>query len=146
LAVNDGVVIFSGRKGGYGNVVKIRHKGGYVSLYAHQSKIRVKRGQRVKKGQIIGYVGSTGRSTGPHLHFGLYKKGRAIDPLKVLKKKSSGLKKFITRKIEIKGAKRNRKRVMKMLEHPPKTFRWDLFKGNYMLVKEKEAYLPKAKG
>jgi len=146
LAVNSGVVIFSGRKGGYGNVVKIKHRGGYVSLYAHQSKIRVKRGQKVKKGQIIGYVGSTGRSTGPHLHFGLYKRGRAVDPLKVLKKKSSGLQRFITRKIEIKGAKKNKKRVVEMLEHPPKTFKWDLCKSNYVLVKDREKYLSKMKG
>lgn len=64
LAVNSGKVIFLGRMGGYGKVVKIKHNGGYVSLYAHQSRIRAKRGQKVKKGQIIGYVGSTGRSTG----------------------------------------------------------------------------------
>ena len=97
LAVNSGKVIFSGRMGGYGKVVKIRHDGGYISLYAHQSRIRVKRGKYVKKGQIIGYVGSTGRSTGPHLHFGLMKNGRWINPMKVLRKKSiktSIMKKF----------------------------------------------------
>ena len=142
LAVNDGKVIFSGRKGGYGNVVKIRHRGGYVSLYAHQSRIRVKRGAHVKKGQVIGYVGSTGRSTGPHLHFGLYKNGRAIDPLKVLRKKSSGrLQHFVTRKIEIRGAKRNRARVIKMLENPPENYRWETIRANFVLVNEKAAYL-----
>ena len=146
LAVNDGKVIFSGRKGGYGNVVKIKHRGGLVSLYAHQSRIRVKRGERVKKGQIIGYVGSTGRSTGPHLHFGLYKNGRAIDPLKVLKKKSSSPLRFVTKKIEIRGARRNKKRVIKMLEHPPKNFRWDGFRENYVLVKERAKYVQKEKG
>jgi len=88
LAVNAGTISFSGRMGGYGKVVKIKHSEGYESLYAHQSRIRVKKGQKVKKGQIIGYVGSTGRSTGPHLHFGLKKKGKWIDPMKVLKKKS----------------------------------------------------------
>ncbi len=97
LAVNSGKVIFAGRMGGYGKVVKIRHDGGYVSLYAHQSRIRVKKGKYVKKGQVIGYVGSTGRSTGPHLHFGLMKNGRWVNPMKVLRKKSiktSILKKF----------------------------------------------------
>ena len=59
-----------------------------MSLYAHQSRLRVKRGQRVKKGQIIGYVGSTGRSTGPHLHLGVMKNGRWIDPMKVIGKVS----------------------------------------------------------
>ena len=88
LAVNSGKVSYSGWMNGYGKVVKIRHSGGYESLYAHQSRIRVKLGERVRKGQIIGYVGSTGRSTGPHLHFGLMKKGRWIDPMKVINKKS----------------------------------------------------------
>ena len=146
LAVNSGKVIFSGRKGGYGNVVKIKHRSGLVSLYAHQSRIRVKRGERVKKGQIIGYVGSTGRSTGPHLHFGLYRNGRAIDPLKVLKKKSSGLRSFITKKIEIKGAKQNKKRVLKMLEHPPSNFKWNTFKENYVLIKERSRFVQSEKG
>ena len=147
LAVNDGKVIFAGRKGGYGNVVKIRHRGGYVSLYAHQSRIRVKKGERVKKGQVIGYVGSTGRSTGPHLHFGLYKNGRATDPLKVLKKKSSGpLQRFVTRKIEIKGAKRNKSRVIRMLDNPPGTFRWEIIKENYVLVKDRAKYTQQKKG
>jgi len=91
LAVADGRVIFSGRKGGYGNVVKIQHKDNYVTLYAHQSRIKVKKGTRVKQGQIIGYVGSTGRSTGPHLHFGLYKNGRAINPMRLVKFSSNGL-------------------------------------------------------
>ncbi len=147
LAVNAGKVIFSGTKGGYGKVVKIKHKGGYVSLYAHQSRIRVKKGQRVEKGQVIGYVGSTGRSTGPHLHFGLYRNGRAINPMKVLKKKSSGgLKSFITKKVDIKGAKKNKARVMKMLKDPPKNFKWDEIEKNYTLIEEKAQYDQSEKG
>lgn len=103
LAAADGKVIFSGWKGGYGKVVKIQHQDGYVTLYAHQSRIKVKKNQHVKVGQIIGYVGSTGRSTGPHLHFGLYKNGRAIDPMRLVKFSSDGLmgkakKAFLTRK------------------------------------------------
>lgn len=86
-AAASGRVIFAGRKGGYGNVVKIRHRDGFVTLYAHMRKFRsgIRSGKRVKKGQVIGYVGSTGMSTGPHLHFGLYKNGRPINPLGVIK-------------------------------------------------------------
>ena len=103
LAAADGKVIFSGWKGGYGKVIKIQHKDDYVTLYAHQSRIRVKKGIDVKSGQIIGYVGSTGRSTGPHLHFGLYKNGRAINPMRMVKFSTDGLtgkgrKAFLNRK------------------------------------------------
>jgi len=120
LAVNEGVVTFSGRMGGYGNVIKIRHLNGYESLYAHQSRLRAKRGQRVKKGQIIGYVGSTGRSTGPHLHFGLKRYGRWIDPMGVLRKKSiptSTSKNItITKKIKIDDAIENRAKLVSYIE------------------------------
>jgi len=85
-ATADGKIIHKGRKGGYGKTVMIRHKNGLKSLYAHlssyNSKIRV--GSYVKQGQFIGRVGSTGRSTGPHLHFGLYKNGRAVNPQSVI--------------------------------------------------------------
>ena len=91
LAAAEGKVIFSGRMGGYGKVIKIRHKDNYMTLYAHQSRLKVKRGKRVKQGQVIGYVGSTGRSTGPHLHFGLYKNNRPIDPMRLVKFSSNGL-------------------------------------------------------
>jgi murein DD-endopeptidase MepM/ murein hydrolase activator NlpD len=137
LAVNDGKIIYAGWMRGYGRVVKIKHSGGYVSLYAHQSRIRVKRGQYVKKGQIIGYVGSSGRSTGPHLHFGLMKNGRWIDPMKVLRKKSVGghsvLKKFTKyetvkttkyRKVEIKDAEENKKRLEAYLIDNAPSYIW----------------------
>ncbi len=81
-AVGDGVVTFTGWVRGYGNLTKIRHNGTYSTNYAHQSKILVKRGQRVKQGQIIGKVGSTGWSTGPHLHYEMVKNGVKINPLK----------------------------------------------------------------
>jgi murein DD-endopeptidase MepM/ murein hydrolase activator NlpD len=86
FAAGSGTVIFAGRTRGYGNLIKIRHADGYVTLYAHQKAFRkgMRRGKRVKKGQVIGYVGSTGLSTGPHLHFGLYKNGRAINPARVV--------------------------------------------------------------
>ena len=68
-AAKNGRVIFSGTMNGYGNVVVVDHGGGFSTLYAHQSRIASSRGQGVDQGQVIGYVGSTGRSTGPHLHF-----------------------------------------------------------------------------
>lgn len=93
-SAGNGKVVFKGRNGGYGKAIKIKHLYGYTTLYAHLSryaKIRV--GQRVKQGQIIGYVGSTGLSTGPHLHLGVYLHKRAINPLSVIKKAKVGLSK-----------------------------------------------------
>ncbi|WP_200762656.1 peptidoglycan DD-metalloendopeptidase family protein [Nitrosophilus alvini] len=108
-AAGSGRVIFAGRKGGYGNTVIIRHQDGYKTLYAHLSKFRggIKRGKWVKQGQVIGYVGSTGLSTGPHLHFGLYKYNRPINPLRVVKVTKSYLagkkrKEFMKRKASYK--------------------------------------------
>lgn len=82
-ATADGTVIFAGwSRVGYGYLTSVRHNNTYSTNYAHQSRIIVKRGQRVKQGQIIGYVGSTGLSTGPHLHYELVKNGTKINPLK----------------------------------------------------------------
>lgn len=85
-AAAEGRVIHKGRKGGYGKTIMIRHKNGLKTLYAHLSRYnsKIKVGSWVKQGRYIGRVGSTGRSTGPHLHFGLYKNGRPINPLKVI--------------------------------------------------------------
>jgi len=82
-ATADGVVNYAGRKGGYGNFVRIAHGGGLASGYGHMSRIAVSSGSRVRRGQIIGYVGSTGLSTGPHLHYELYRGGHAVDPRSV---------------------------------------------------------------
>ncbi len=82
-AVTDGVVRYAGRKGGYGKFVELKHSGGLGSGYGHMSRIAVRSGQRVRRGQIIGYVGSTGLSTGPHLHYELYRNGRTVNPLSV---------------------------------------------------------------
>ncbi|RJY10324.1 M23 family metallopeptidase [Aurantiacibacter aquimixticola] len=82
-AATDGTVTFSGRNGGYGNFVRLRHAGGLGTGYAHMSRIAVRNGQSVRRGQVIGYVGSTGLSTGPHLHYEMYRNGRKIDPLSV---------------------------------------------------------------
>ncbi|PZO61375.1 MAG: hypothetical protein DCF15_00080 [Phormidesmis priestleyi] len=84
-AAGDGVVTLAGQNGGYGIAVTLDHGNGYETLYGHMSKLRVQAGDRVKSGQIIGYIGSTGRSSGPHLHFSLYKGDIAIDPRTVLK-------------------------------------------------------------
>lgn len=80
--VGDGTVVFAGWKTGYGNFTSIRHNGTYTTHYAHQSKFAVHVGQKVKQGDVIGYVGSTGYSTGPHLHFEMVKNGVKINPLK----------------------------------------------------------------
>ncbi|MEE9435013.1 MAG: M23 family metallopeptidase [Sphingorhabdus sp.] len=82
-AVTDGTVRYAGRKGGYGKFVELKHGGGLGTGYAHMSRIAVRSGQRVRRGQIIGYVGSTGLSTGPHLHYELYRNGRPVNPLSV---------------------------------------------------------------
>jgi len=80
-ATGDGKVKLAGRSGGYGNVVIINHGYGYETLYGHMSKTKAKTGQNVKRGDIIGYVGSTGLSTGPHLHYEIHKDGKPIDPI-----------------------------------------------------------------
>ncbi len=84
-AIGDGVVIKKGVSGGAGNMVKIKHNSVYTTAYLHLSKYGkgVTKGAYVKQGQVIGYVGSSGLSTGPHLDFRFYKNGAAIDPLKV---------------------------------------------------------------
>ncbi len=76
----DGTIILAEDYGGYGNTIKIRHSNMYVTLYAHLSEIKVKQGDSVKKGENIGSIGSTGRSTGPHLHYEIIKNGEPIDP------------------------------------------------------------------
>ena len=83
VAPTDGRVTSAGRMGGCGNAVKLSHEGGLGTKFCHMSRIAVSRGQYVKRGQIIGYVGSTGLSTGPHLHYEMYRGGRHIDPLSV---------------------------------------------------------------
>ncbi len=83
-ATADGVVVFAGWYGDYGKTVIIRHPSGYLTLYGHLSKIDVKEGQRVKAGDVVGRVGSTGRSTGPHLHYEVIKDNKPIDPSKFL--------------------------------------------------------------
>lgn len=127
-ATADGKVIFKGRKGGYGKTVIIRHKNGLKSLYAHLSSYnnKIKAGSYVRQGNFIGRVGSTGRSTGPHLHFGLYKNGRAINPLRVIsvtktkltgKKRKDFMKVVKNVKEQLKGA--SSEHIMKLEKFEP---------------------------
>ncbi len=81
-----GTVDKAGWNGGYGQYVRIRHGNGYESAYGHMSGIAVSPGQQVRKGEIIGFVGSTGYSTGPHLHFEVFVDGENVDPWYMLKK------------------------------------------------------------
>ncbi len=92
LAAGDGVIVYMAKYGGYGNFVKIRHNAEFQTAYAHCSRFssRFRNGSKVKQGDVIAYVGSTGRSTGPHLHFEVIQKGNAINPAKV--KAVSGLR------------------------------------------------------
>ena len=87
-AAGDGKIEFAGTKGGYGKTIIINHYNGYKTLYAHQSAFAkgIRSGSSVKKGSLIGYVGSTGLSSGAHLHLGLYKNGTAVDALSVITK------------------------------------------------------------
>lgn len=80
-ATGNGHVIGAGRKSGYGNLVQIDHGFGYVTWYAHLSAIKVRVGQQVLRGQIIGQVGNTGKSTGPHLHYEVRAKGKIVNPV-----------------------------------------------------------------
>ncbi len=85
VAVGDGTVIMAAYKGGGGNSVKVKHNGNYTTGYLHLSRYGkgIKKGVKVTQGQVIGYVGSTGLSTGPHLDFRFWKNGKAVDPLKI---------------------------------------------------------------
>lgn len=87
MAAGNGKVKFVGTKGGYGNVIIISHDYGYETLYAHLNGFAkgIKRGKSVKQGELIAYIGNSGMSTGPHLHFGLYAGKQAIDPEQVVK-------------------------------------------------------------
>ncbi len=150
-AVNDGRVVYAGWMRGYGKVVKIDHGAGLVSLYAHQSRILVHRGQKVKRGQTIGRVGSTGRSTGPHLHFGLYRHGKPVDPLRYLARKGTGKTKTIVEKhtvmkrypvsrhkyVSVPGAQKAKKRLISLIKHPGEPpYRWYRSEKNMVHLNE----------
>ncbi|MBI3024691.1 MAG: M23 family metallopeptidase [Candidatus Tectomicrobia bacterium] len=81
LAPSDGVVITSGRESGYGNIIEIRHMQGIITRYAHNHRHLVRVGQKVRRGDVIGEVGNTGRTTGPHLHYEVRLNGVAVNPM-----------------------------------------------------------------
>lgn len=81
VAPASGMVIFAGVKGNYGNVIEIQHDNGISTLYGHLSKIRVKLGQRVNRWDIIGEIGNTGHSTGPHLHYEVHVSDQPVNPI-----------------------------------------------------------------
>ena len=89
MSVGDGVVDFAGVQGGFGNVVIVRHGANHSTVYAHLSRINVRKGQTIQKGQTVGAVGSTGWSTGPHLHFEFRINGIHVDPQSVIQKAQS---------------------------------------------------------
>ena len=80
------MVTYSKERFGYGKVVEINHGNGYVTRYAHNQRVLVQLGDTVQKGQAVALIGSTGRSTGPHLHFEVLKQGRAVDPMSFVKR------------------------------------------------------------
>ena len=85
IAVSDGVVTFSGDNHGYGNMVEIRHGNGFVTRYAHNQENLVAVGDTVAQGQTIALIGSSGRSTGPHVHFEVHRNGQPVDPAKYIR-------------------------------------------------------------
>ena len=84
IAVGDGVVSWSGKRYGYGNLVEITHGNGYATRYGHNQSNLVKVGDKVKKGELIALMGSSGRSTGPHVHFEVLRNGKAVNPSRYL--------------------------------------------------------------
>ncbi|TVP87778.1 MAG: M23 family metallopeptidase, partial [Pseudomonadaceae bacterium] len=83
-AVGAGVITYSGRNGAYGNMIEITHGNGYTSRYAHAQRLVAKKGDLVQKGEKIATVGSTGRSTGPHLHLEIRRNGMAVNPARYI--------------------------------------------------------------
>ncbi len=89
VAVASGVVTFAGRRSGYGNLVEVNHGKGYSTRYGHALSIEVKVGDTIKKGQVVAKMGTTGRSTGPHVHFEVLNNGRAVNPKRYIFKASA---------------------------------------------------------
>ena len=83
FAAGDGIIEYSGWNGAYGKYIRIKHNGTFKTAYAHLSKIYKKRGTRIKQGDVIGTLGSTGRSTGPHLHYEILISGKQVNPLRI---------------------------------------------------------------
>jgi murein DD-endopeptidase MepM/ murein hydrolase activator NlpD len=88
IAVAAGVITWSGEKSGYGKMVEVNHSDGYVTRYAHNQKNIAKLGTVVQKGDVIAMMGTSGRSTGPHVHFEVFKNGRVVDPASYIRRTS----------------------------------------------------------
>ncbi|MFN4144154.1 M23 family metallopeptidase [Aestuariivirga sp.] len=115
-AAGSGVVQLAGRHGAFGIAVEVKHNNKYETLYAHMSKLAagIRRGAKVNQGQIIGYVGSTGRSTGPHLHYEVHVDGRPVNPTRI---KAAGGKQLAGK--ELSKFKQMKQRVATMMERAP---------------------------
>ena len=87
-ATADGIVSFAGWSGGSGNLIALEHGFGFSTYYAHNKMVVVKVGQKIKRGDVVSYVGSTGNSTGPHLHYEVWKEGKALNPLNFIERRS----------------------------------------------------------
>ena len=117
-AVGGGEVVFAGREGGYGNLVEIRHPGGYQTRYGHLNGFApgIRTGVRVAQNDLIGYVGNSGLSTGPHLHFEVRQNGRAINPLRQLGGAAPGAPIPADRRAAF---EQERQRLLQLLEPSP---------------------------
>lgn len=126
MAIGDGVVIDKGYRGAGGNTVKIKHNSSYTSAYLHLSRFGkgVANGSHVRQGQVIGYVGSTGRSTGPHLDFRIWKDGKPVDPLKMVSPPAEPV-----RDADMPAFEQRKERYSAMLD----SLRFDELYGRYVL-------------
>ena len=139
LAAARGKVIYAGWKGANGKLVKIKHRDGYMTIYAHLSRIKIKYGEKVKKGEVIGYVGSTGRSTGSHLHFGVYRNGRAINPMRMVKFSSKGLN-GKDKKAYLRRKKRYTEIINKIFDENRPSYVWNTVQERSVSPKMREYY------
>lgn len=116
LAPGDGTVVFAGRKGGYGNHIRVRHGNGYKTTFSHLQKFakNIRKGAKVQQGQVIGYIGSTGRSTGPHLHYEVLVNDQFTDPMKIATGSSRQLKGRLLAEF-----KREKRRIDKLMRRAP---------------------------
>ena len=115
-AAGAGVVELAGRNGAYGIAVMVKHKGKYETLYGHMSKLAagIKRGSKVNQGQVIGYVGATGRATGPHLHYEVRVSDRPVNPMRV---KAAGGRQLAGK--DLSNFKQIKMRVLAMMQTAP---------------------------
>jgi murein DD-endopeptidase MepM/ murein hydrolase activator NlpD len=139
MAAAKGKVVYAGWKGANGKFVKIKHRDGYATIYSHLSRIKTKLGKEVNKGDVIGYVGNTGRSTGPHLHFGVYRNGRAINPMRMVKFSTKGLygkgkRAYLDRK------KRYTKIIDKIFDENRPSYVWNTVQERFVSPEMKNYY------